>query len=484
MLEYLAYPYSVLVLIDVALLFWRPVWGLALLVAIFPMDPWSPRLPMPGMNTETILIGVAFAVTVLRFGARLPPLRYSGPVLAFVAVMGIAFIVSIPWANGLRAVDGSPAVWFIFKHVKSMTFTALLFFAVYWWLREPEDRQRILVALCFALLLSSIAGIIDFAFHINPRVVDGRERANGLIADANGMAESIGPLMFVPLYLLIRSREIGRATRILAAASYGFALVAMVLSLSRGNWLAFFAAHGVFLLLVNRRLLLASVATAAILVPLGLPLMPGIVRERIEWTTTAGSTVYQVPLAVNLEGSAAARVVFARIGLDMFLDSPVWGHGLNSFSFRTPEFGAKYGVLGHKDPHNLVVMMASEAGMIGLAMLAWLIFAISRCGRVLWRSDSKDYLLGAVLLAAATHDLIANLSSTALLHVPQISAQFWVMYALVARASAERFAEQEAPEAVPVQAGRWRRFADRTRIAVPQTASARIYAQPESGARP
>lgn len=484
MLEYLAYPYSVLVVIDVALLFWRPVWGLALLVAIFPMDPWSPRLPVPGMNTETILIGVAFAITVLRFGARLPPLRYSAPVLAFVAVMAIAFIVSIPWANGLRAVDGSPAVWFIFKHVKSMTFTALLFFTVYWWVREPEDRQRILLALCFAMLLSSVAGIVDFVFHINPRVVDGRERANGFIADANGMAESIGPLMFVSLYLLVRRREFGRGTRLLAAVSYAIAFVAMVLSLSRGNWIAMLAAHGVFLLLVNRRLLAASVATVAILLPLGLPLVPAIVRERIEWTTKAGPTVYQVPLAVNLEGSAAARVVFARVGLDMFLASPVWGNGLNAFSFRTPEFGAKYGVLGHKDPHNLVVMMASEAGVIGLGMLAWLFFSIFRCGRVLWRSDSKYHLLGAVLLAAATHDLVGNLSSTALLHVPQISAQFWVTYALVARTCAERFSEREAAAIAPAAAGRWRRFANRSPIAVPQTSSARIYAQPEPGARP
>ena len=40
------------------------------------------------------------------------------------------------------------------------------------------------------------------------------------------------------------------------------------------------------------------------------------------------------------------------------------------------------------------------------------------------------------------------------------------------------------PEAAPLQAGRWRRFADRARIAVPQTSSARVYAQPEPGARP
>jgi hypothetical protein len=483
-LVHLAYPYSVLVLVVVALLFWRPVWGIALLAAIFPMDPWALRLPVPGMNTETILVGVALAVTVLRFGARLPPLRYSGPVIAFLAVMAISFVVSIPWANGLRAVDGSPAVWFIFKHLKSMTFTTLLFFPAYWWLREPEDRQRVLVALCFALFLSSVVGIADYVFHINPRVVAGRERANGLIANANGLAESIGPLMFVPLYLLMRRRNLNRGMRIFAAASYGLAAVAMVLSLSRGNWLAFFAAHGVFLLLVNRRLLAVSVVATAILVSVGTPLLPEIVRDRIEHTTTTGSTVYQVPLAVNLEGSTASRVVFARIGLDMYLASPVWGNGLDSFAFRSAEFGAKYGVLVPNEAHNLIVTMAAEAGVIGLAMLAWLTFGIFRCGRVLWRSDSTEYLLGAVLLAAATHDFVANLSGTSLLHISQVSAQFWIVYALVARACAERFAEQDAPEAAPLQAGRWRRFADRARIAVPQTSSARVYAQPEPGARP
>jgi hypothetical protein len=132
------------------------------------MDPWAPRLPVPGVNTETIMIGVAFAVTVLRFGGRLPPLRYSGPVLAFIGAILIGFVVAIPWATNLHGADGGPAIWFIFKFVKSMTFTALLFFITYWWVRSPEDRQRMFVAICIAVFLSSVAGIVDF-FEINRR---------------------------------------------------------------------------------------------------------------------------------------------------------------------------------------------------------------------------------------------------------------------------------------------------------------------------
>jgi len=272
----------------------------------------------------------------------------------------------------------------------------------------------------------------------------------------------------VPLYLLLRGRDLGVRWHAFAAASYGLAAAAMLLSLSRGNWIAFAAAHGVFLLMVDRRIFVSAVVAGALLLTVGFGLLPEVVRERIEVTRTTGRVVYQVPLAINLESSTASRVVFARIGLDMFERSPIWGHGLHAFNFRTPEFGAKYGVLIQKDPHNLAVKMAADAGLIGLGVLAWVIWAVFRCGRRLWRSTSPEYLLGAVLLAAATHILVANMSATAFLYAKQISAQFWILFALAARAYVARDAEQEEPAAQPVQAGSWRRFAQRAAPAVSQ----------------
>ncbi|MGH9889137.1 MAG: hypothetical protein ACREBE_26625, partial [bacterium] len=272
MVEQLQYLYGPLALITLGLLFWRPALGIALLVAIFPMDPWGPRLPVPGVNTETILIGVALAVTVLRFGARLPPLRYSAPIVAFITVMFMAFAVSIPWARSMQGVDGVPAVWVIFKTWKSISFTAFLFFSVYWWCRTEEDRARVLQGLCIGLFLSSVAGILDFAIDINPFGIEGR--ASGFVADPNALAESIGSMMFVPLYLIMRGREFSVTWRAFAAGCYALSALVIVISLSRGNWIAFLAAHFVFLLLVNRALLVGAIVAFLLVVTIGFPLLP------------------------------------------------------------------------------------------------------------------------------------------------------------------------------------------------------------------
>ena len=464
MFHYLEFPYAVAALVALVLLFWRPVSGLIFLVAIFPVDPFSPRLPVPGMNTETILIGVAFAMTVLRFGARLPPLNYSAPVLAFVLVLLMGFVISIPWALAYQAVRDEPAIWYIFKSWKSISFSSLFFFASYWWLTRPEDRRNMLEAISFGVWISAVAALLDFVFGLTVSGASGR--AAGLQGDPNASAEAIGTMMFVSLYLAFYVRDLSGFRRVFHASAYALAFVAVVFSLSRGNWVALIAAHSVFLLLVSRPLFLAMVATTALLATIAFPLLPEVVRERILSTHDSGPLVYGV--GSGLEMSAAVRVVFARIGWDMFRESPIWGHGYSSFFFLAPKLGARYGLFEAKDAHNILVKLAAENGVIGLAAFAWLASAVLRCGWRLWRSDSGERALGAVLLGAATHALVASLSTDCFLYTKQISAYFWVLYALCARAYLAPVSVARAAAAQPVAGPRWRRFSQRTPAAVSQ----------------
>jgi O-antigen ligase len=463
--EYLDIPYSVLAAVTLALLFWRPIAGMLVLVAIFPMDPWSPRLPVPGINTETVLLSVATLVTVLRFGARIPPLRYSGPPIAYILLIGIGFALSIPWARGIRMVDGDTAVWGIFKQWKASTFSGLFFVPVYFWFSDARDRRALLEALSVGVFISSMFGLFDLVVGVTPGGQGGR--AGGLQIDPNALALAVGSTIFVPLYLATRARDLPRWRRVFHGVTYGVAFIAVLLSLSRGNYIAFVVAHLVYLALVSRVLLLAGVVTVALFATIAFPLLPTSVRERIETTTASGSG-YRVAGAERVEASTAYRLALTQVAFDMFKDSPIWGHGLLFYYFHVPQYGAKYGTLELKDSHSIVLSLAVELGAVGLAWLGWIVATVYLLGRRLWRSSSSEYYVGAVLLACSTHLLIGSLSTNSFNSTRDISAYFWILLALAARTYVERYAEAPAPAAVPVVRGNWRRFSQRIPAAASQ----------------
>jgi O-antigen ligase/polysaccharide polymerase Wzy-like membrane protein len=464
-LNAVGYAYLPFAALALALMFWRPIAAIVLLTAIFPFDAASPRLGVPGVNTETILLLSALAVTILRFGARLPPLRYSAPVLAFLVVMGIGFMLAIPWARKMTVMGDEPAVWYIFKHWKTNTFSTLSFFSTYWWFSRPPDRQKLLEAMSVGTLLSAIMALIDF---VHPYTANGEVgRASGLEIDSNATACAIGMMMFVSLYLAFWAPDLSRFRRLFHLGVYLVSIPAVVITLSRGNYLALAVAHLVFFWLMNRTLFFATIAALVLVSTVAFPLLPQLVRERIE-ITMSGSGYRGVAGAEYLEASAAQRLVLAKAGLDMFRTSPLWGRGLNFFFFRTPEFSAKYGSLIQKDAHNLVIKMAVEMGLLGVGVLVWIWWAVFRCGRRLWRANTLDYQLGAVLLASGTHLLIANLSTNAFITTSHISCYFWILFGISARASVEWVtAPEEQPRAVPA-ALRWRRFSQRPVAAASQ----------------
>ncbi|HTO53749.1 MAG TPA: O-antigen ligase family protein [Myxococcota bacterium] len=467
MFDALGYAYLPFAFVALALMFWRPIVALVFLAAIFPLDEVSPRLGVPGINTETILLLTAFFVTVLRFGPRFPPLRYSAPVTAFIVVMGIGFALSIPWALKMTVLGGQPAIWVTFKEWKSTTFSTLFFFSTYWWFQRPEDRRYLLEAISVSVLISCVVALLDlYVFQLTEGA--GFGRATGLQGDPNGTGCAIGSMMFASLYLAFYAgNDLPRVRRIFHFGVYLLAFVTVVLSQSRGNYVALVAAHLLFFGLVSRTLLLASVVSLALFSTVAFPLLPSVIRERIEMTVGTGSG-YRVAGAEYVEGSTAQRLVFIRTGYDMFRTSPLWGRGLNFFFFRTPEFSAKYGSLDQRDAHNLVIKMGVEMGLIGLGALFWMWLAVLWCGWQLWRSNAVDYRLGAVALASGVHVILASLSTNSFLTTSSVSANFWIVFAMSARAYVSRAAVRDSAPALSPAAGRWRRFSQRPSAAASQ----------------
>jgi hypothetical protein len=190
-LEALATACMVVVLV---LLATRPPVGIAALALMYPLYDQVPRMPLPGMNAETTVIGFALALTLMRFGVRLPPLRYSLPVVALVVLMLGSWAIGS--ALALKVLPGADP-WDFFRVVKSLMFTSVLFIVGYWWLSERRDRTRVLEAMSMAIGVCAVSGILDQIFGWYPSARMGR--VAGLLGNPHSLALALGAFSLVSL---------------------------------------------------------------------------------------------------------------------------------------------------------------------------------------------------------------------------------------------------------------------------------------------
>jgi O-antigen ligase len=409
----------------VGLIFANSRLGILALLAFYPLLDSVPRLPLPGMNAETAVFGAAAAVTLMRFGPRLPPLRYSGPFLAFLAVMLMAWAIGSSIPNKYVGYDA----WGLFKAWKAAVFPSFFFVFSYWWLPDEASRRRALEAITWSVGVIAASGLVDY---LHPFTQSGLEgRAAGLVEQPNNLGGSLAAFSLAAIPL-IRSADLGRLRRLLYLGIYLLALGVVVMTLSRGAWLGVIVGHAVLLLLARPAVLLAVLLAAAFALPSSYPLLPDVLRKRVEQTFTPQHRVFRG--AAEEFGAGAERVVFYQIGLEMFADSPIWGHGLESFSLLSRKYGARYGLLSYRSPHSLTLRLAAETGLFGLTMLAWLGFSVASVGLYLWRRVPEAAWTGLILVAITASISASNLVHDSFLGHHVLGGTFWMLYGAAARA--------------------------------------------------
>ncbi len=396
--------------------------GVCALLAFYPLMPSVPRSPVAGLNAETILLSFAMILTLGPSRLRLPPLRVTGPVLAFLAVMFAAWVIG---GTQFEFQDPVTAAWESFKSLKSRTFAVLLFFIAYWWIRNPAEQRRMLEGLSAAVLIVAVAALGDLGG-------GGTGRASGLFPNANTTGDILSVFLLAPLHLVWHERT-SRSRRLFHALVYTAGFVALLYTLSRGAWLAFAIGHVIYFLFVDRRILVLGAATAAVMLTIALPLAPDAVQNRIASTFETGGKVYQVGGSLAIEASAASRVVLYRIGFDMFVDSPVWGHGANAFRAQSRQYGAKYGLLRASAPHSFPLALLTESGLLGLIVLGWLSATVLLLAWALMKRRGSRAHLGILLLGLGMATGVANLFHTDFLTNPVSARFFWAAFGMCAR---------------------------------------------------
>jgi putative inorganic carbon (HCO3(-)) transporter len=230
---------------------------------------------------------------------------------------------------------------------------------------------------------------------------------------ANAVALYVVPLAAVAGSLALHARG---PARLVGVAVFAITVPVVVLSFSRGGYLAFAAVVLGLALSHRRRLALLGVAAAG---ALALALAPPIrLRVLIELQNAYGSSVDS---RIEL-WSAALRLIRAR---------PLLGAGLSGFPDRiTPYFTHFHTEANFVDPHNIVLNFWVETGLLGLLAMAWIVgAAVVTCvrGWVSLPAAWRPYQLGVLLamVAVVVHGLV---------DVPyfknDLSLEFWALLAV------------------------------------------------------
>jgi O-antigen ligase len=248
-------------------------------------------------------------------------------------------------------------------------------------------------------------------------------RARGTFALDTALAHWLGLLLPVPLVLWLWARDRQRQITYAGITAVGF--VGLILTFTRGAWMAFFLTTALLCVLLWRQmgfsreywLVLGQVAVVfgLILLVLSTP-----IRARLFSKKAIGRSV-------------RVRDKLSDVAAEMTYSNLLWGVGLGSFAERAEEFGARTGFqAAHPDrmPHNVYLAVTSETGLVGLGL--FLVF-LTAAGFLLFQTLSAPWALaanvGRALLAGFCSLMVYNFVSWGLLSY-QVFPLFWALLGL------------------------------------------------------
>jgi putative inorganic carbon (HCO3(-)) transporter len=222
----------------------------------------------------------------------------------------------------------------------------------------------VIMTLSFTGMPSAIWGLPTH-IHVESFERGGFMRIGGTVGSANTAAAYFSFLLSAAVSLLFTN--LGRSHKLLAGAVLGFGGIALILTFSRGGWIALVVSTILFGLFLGRQRGLSVRAPIAVIVILALLYLPF-------------HSLISARLLGDDKGSAESRIPLMNLAFRIFEDNPILGVGANNFSvvmgrYLTPEFrhGFLYAV------HDKYLLVLTETGIGGLlTFLAFLFAALRR----------------------------------------------------------------------------------------------------------
>ncbi len=355
----------------------RPETGLPLIAFALPFyQPGRPILGKVFSMVEILLLltAVGWGVNWLlakwgRTGTRVDRAGERG--MARV-VQGLRKLTPADWGVlALLALGACSLLWAEHGHEAAREYrTVVLEAGVFYGLLRasmPKDQSvwRMADAWVLGGTLIALVGLGQWAFGDGLITAEGVGRVRGFYGSPNNLALYLGRLL--PLALAFAAW--GHAGR--RRWFYGLALIlsaaALLLTYSRGAWIVGVPASLLFLGAVRGRRTLAVVVGVLVVLAVVVLLVAGAGRLTSLLDTDAGTTFFRIQLW--------------RSSVNMLLDHPVLGVGLDNFLYAyrsTYVLPAAWAEFDLSHPHNFVLDFWLRLGIMGVAVVGWLLVAFFR----------------------------------------------------------------------------------------------------------
>lgn len=313
----------------------------------------------------------------------------------------------------------------------------ILYFVIANQIRDRNDLKLVAWALIASLVFEgSVAvlqmikgGTIGLAFLGEAYLPDIDRsklwRVMGTLGHPNRLAmylEMLLPLCFGMFLLEKRMRR-----KMMALSSFGLGLVALIMTGSRGAWIAFVLGMLVFFILAvkSRHVKLSALFGTGII---GLIVMAGV--------ALGFSGMIEERIYGDDYGSAMSRIPMIQIAINLIEAHPLGGVGINNYAVVMKKYNDT--ILGRRfksiprPVHNMFLLVTGETGIIGLSMLLLLLYFFFATAFKSARSPDEtisiiNISVLAGIVAMCAHGMVDK-------HPPGGYPLFYVLMALIASA--------------------------------------------------
>ena len=334
--------------------------------------------------------------------------QFDSNVLEVLAVFIVCeiFVATMSWEPKISFREVFGEIHRFFPLIFALTFV-----------KTRKQLCGVLIATILAFLLNDLAGIVQYFALKEPR--------------AFGFSHTptfYGSFMLMQLPFLIFASQIKILPQIwrkIALATVVLSLICLVLSMTRGAWLAFVCVAVIFFILEPKyRLLTAKIFAGLAILFVIVAICSPTIHNRLE---TMVSTKFQ---------SNTERILMWKSAFEIFKDYPLSGIGQKMFvkayneQYISPEAVERPEVTdgGHTQPHNNLLNAASEGGIVGLSafigLYAYFFWRFWHQKRREERNFTFSAGLTAILILAGLQ--FEGLTDTNMTQVP-IMREFWLL---------------------------------------------------------